>query len=434
MNILFVQMEARKARRDQVQRVVAHLDYKKAFDSTSHKTLTALYAAIGLSAFLLAWIAKAIKGSTFVLVGMYYFEVAIQRISGLCQGDPFSAVAFVFLMEYFCSWLRANLRWAPRVTGYADDTNLILDSWDQVRELFSLLESTQIFFGLQINFKKTVIQVIGPHARWKAQAPLDVQHHVETIANCEGKMEEIPATETFRFLEALVIPPTRSVKHLGVLVGSWVSSENCYGLVIDKIQTALQRARAVATSLRQRVVLCNYWMAAIYNHTACIYFMSDQVHSTIRRMFMQMLGGKRWKIDEEKATKEARVVYTNVALDQLCLHHVEGGLSLRHPKVSAAVQLIKYYRLALQHPLLTPGSEEEWSYLKQKHGFAGRPEEVQLTTKLKLDKDTMISHYIKAINVVSPGAFPHTIDDISQFMALLLFFSPWFVNSFHFLK
>ena len=86
-----------------------------------------------------------------------YFPI----LSGTQQGDPISVYLFIFVMGIL--FIQVKNKNIKRITkfGYADDVSYFLQDLDSVKEPLHLLDYSQQYSSLKINYRKSEICGIG---------------------------------------------------------------------------------------------------------------------------------------------------------------------------------------------------------------------------------------------------------------------------------
>lgn len=146
------------------------IDFKKAFDSISHKFLKNTLKIFNFSDEVVHWINTILSNfSSQTLVNGHLGEI-IELLRGCRQGDPIAGYLFILAIEILLIKLRSTTTihpWTSRkgikllIEGYADDLTLLLRSLGlrmdihQVKEVLKILDGFREISGLTVNKGKT---------------------------------------------------------------------------------------------------------------------------------------------------------------------------------------------------------------------------------------------------------------------------------------
>ena len=175
-----------KARQFQKNIYFCFIDYAKAFDCVDHKKLRKILKEMGISDHL-----------TFLLRNLYAGQESIVRTGhgttdwfhigkGIRQGCILSLCLFNFYEEHIMK--NAGLEEAQagiKISGrnirnlrYADDTTLMAESEEELKNLLMKVKQKSEKVGLKLNIQKTKIMASGPIISWEIDGET-----VETVSD-----------------------------------------------------------------------------------------------------------------------------------------------------------------------------------------------------------------------------------------------------------
>ena len=165
----------KKARDFQKNIYFCFMDYAKAFDCVDHNKLWKILKEIGIPDLL-----------TCLLRNLYASQEAPVRTGhgttnwfqigkGVCQGCILSPCLFNLYVEYFMrnaglEEAQAGIKIARRNISnlrYADDTTLMAESEEELKNLLMKVKEQSGKVGLNFNIQKTKIMVSGPITSWE---------------------------------------------------------------------------------------------------------------------------------------------------------------------------------------------------------------------------------------------------------------------------
>ena len=151
------------------------IDYAKGFDCVDHNNLWKILEEIGIPDHL-----------TCLLRNLYAVQEATVRTGngttdwfqigkGVCQGCILSPCLFNFYAEYIMrnaglEEAQAGIKTAGRNINnlrYADDTNLMAESEEELKSLLMKVKEESEKVGLKLNIQKTKIMASGPMTSWE---------------------------------------------------------------------------------------------------------------------------------------------------------------------------------------------------------------------------------------------------------------------------
>ena len=142
---------------------IAFIDFEKAFDSISHKSIIkALYAFNFPSKFIRA-IKNILLNSTTSITINNFLSPPVYLKKGTKQGDPISPTLFILVIEFLSKFLSTQLQ-GINVNNlnlnhllYADDLALILSDPSNLATAISIFDKFYCATGLKLNISKSVL-------------------------------------------------------------------------------------------------------------------------------------------------------------------------------------------------------------------------------------------------------------------------------------
>jgi len=149
------------------------LDFKKAFDSLEWMFMFKVLEKFKFGQTFIKWVKILYTSPTFKVKNNGYLSSEIEMTRGVRQGCPLSALLFVLSVEILAENIRQSndikgINMAPygfnkeaRISQYADDSILILESHKHVDKAIVLVEAFSKVSGLELNLKKTQGILLG---------------------------------------------------------------------------------------------------------------------------------------------------------------------------------------------------------------------------------------------------------------------------------
>ena len=175
----------KKAREFQKNIYFCFIDYAKAFDCVDHNKLWKILKEIGISDHLTCLLRNLYAGQEATVRTGHGTTDWFQIGKGVCQGCILSPCLFNFYSEYIMrnaglEEAQAGIKIARRNINnlrYADDTNLMAESEEELKSLLKVKGESEKF-GLKLNIQKTKITASGPIISWEIDAET-----VETVSD-----------------------------------------------------------------------------------------------------------------------------------------------------------------------------------------------------------------------------------------------------------
>ena len=164
-----------KAREFQKNIYFCFFDYAKAFNCVDHNKLWKILQEMGIADHLTCLLRNLYSGQeTTVRIGhgtTDWFQIG----KGVCQGCILSPCLFNFYAEYIMrnaglEEAQAGIKFAGRNINnlrYADDTTLMAESEEELKNLLMKVKEESEKVGLKLNVQKTKIMASGPITSWE---------------------------------------------------------------------------------------------------------------------------------------------------------------------------------------------------------------------------------------------------------------------------
>ena len=145
------------------------IDIEKAFDSVDHTFLCSALNIFGCGNNFIRWIKIILNKQESCIMNNGHSSGYFPILSGTRQGDPISAYLFILVMEILLIQVRNNKNikgitifgFEFKLLSFADDVSYFLQDLDSVKELQHLLEYSQQYTSLKINYEKSEICRVG---------------------------------------------------------------------------------------------------------------------------------------------------------------------------------------------------------------------------------------------------------------------------------
>ena len=174
-----------KAREIQKNIYFCFIDYAKAFDCVDHNQLWKILKEMGIPDHLTCLLRNLYAGQEATFRTGHGTTDWFQIGKGVCQGCIFSPCLFNLYAEYIMR--NAGLEEAQagiKVAGkninnlrYADDTTLMAESEEELKNLLMKMKEESAKVGLKFNIQKKKIMASGPITSWQIDGET-----VETMA------------------------------------------------------------------------------------------------------------------------------------------------------------------------------------------------------------------------------------------------------------
>uniref|UniRef100_A0A670IH13 ribonuclease H n=1 Tax=Podarcis muralis TaxID=64176 RepID=A0A670IH13_PODMU len=179
-----------KAREFQKDIYFCFIDYAKAFDCVDHSKLWQVLKEMGVADHLICLLRNLYVGQEATVRTTDWFKIG----KGVRQGCILSPCLFNLYAEYTMRKAgldesQAGIKIAGRNINnlrYADDTTLMAESEEELKNLLMRVKEESAKYGLKLNIKKTKIMATGPITSWQIEG------------------EEMEAVRDFTFLGSMI--------------------------------------------------------------------------------------------------------------------------------------------------------------------------------------------------------------------------------------
>ena len=247
--------------KSQKHRCIVSLDFSKAFDRIDREYIIELLGAVGVPESFCSLIKHAYDGTLSLIEINGFLSKKIKINRGVRQGDPFSALLFIFGVEPLLQKLE-TLSEVKKIstkksTAYADDV-LCFTDLKSLSSLFRLLESFCKSTQLEVNVDKSTVMTSNSIVGFDSLAPvkqvknLGIIHYLnETIDvnytnSIESKIKEIESRKMSWRAKAI---------NLDIFAGSKIYFQLRHQIVSKDMVEKLQKAftNCIWGSLRHEI-------------------------------------------------------------------------------------------------------------------------------------------------------------------------------------
>ena len=220
---------------------IVSLDQAKAYDKTDVSWMLRVLGAMGIPNSLISDI-KDVTSNCRTRVRINSGLSAVYKLGvGLRQGDPLSPILYDFSIEPLGMKMRRCLKGITcfgldpaKLIQYADDINLFASKDEDFHLVKSVLKTTSMAIGNQVNLDKTSVLVVGSKQHKEA-----VEHPL--VSECFEGAEILPAGAPLRIL--------------GVWVGCNDQANHRWKQILAHIKLIVRQWNSVGASIMNRVLL-----------------------------------------------------------------------------------------------------------------------------------------------------------------------------------
>ena len=169
-NIHWVIEKARAFQKKQTNIYFCFIDYAKAFDCVDHNKLWKILKEMGIPDHLICLLRNVYAGQEAIIITDHGTTDWFQIGKGVCQGCILSSYLFNFHAEYIMrnaglDEAQTGLKIAGRNINnlrYADDTTLMVESEEELKDLLITVKEKSEKVGLKLNIQKRKIMASSP--------------------------------------------------------------------------------------------------------------------------------------------------------------------------------------------------------------------------------------------------------------------------------
>ena len=153
--------------------IILSLDYAKAFDTISTKSILDAMKYFGFGEKYTEWIRIILKDRKNCVRNGGYISDLFDMERGVRQGCPISPLLFILTVELLAIEIRnddningiqiPNSNFTVKILQYADDTTLFLKNLIDYREVLSKIKEFSLFSGLELNRSKSKAMYISKY-------------------------------------------------------------------------------------------------------------------------------------------------------------------------------------------------------------------------------------------------------------------------------
>jgi hypothetical protein len=156
-------------KRNDIQGIIAFLDFEKAFDSIDWRIIDEALEKFNIGPVFRKWVQYVYNNITSCVTNCGFSSKEFKVHRGVRQGCPLSAYLFIIVAEILAIKIRTNKDIKGikigdteiKVVQMADDTTSFLKDTDSLEETLNTLEKFRILAGLKLNVNKSEAIWIG---------------------------------------------------------------------------------------------------------------------------------------------------------------------------------------------------------------------------------------------------------------------------------
>ena len=165
-----------------IEGIIAFLDFEKAFDSIDWRVLEEALESFNIGQEFRAWVKGIYKNSMSCVTNCGFSSVNFEITRGVRQGCPLSAYLFIVVAEILAIRIRKDNeikgividKKEIKVIQMADDTTSFLKDCESLKQLLEVIESFRMYAGLKLNLSKSEAMWIGSK-RGSKESPLGLK-------------------------------------------------------------------------------------------------------------------------------------------------------------------------------------------------------------------------------------------------------------------
>ena len=219
------------------------IDYTRAFDHVDHNKLWKILEEMGIPDHLTCLLRNLYTGQEATVRTIHGTTDQFQIRKGVRQGYILSPCLFNLYAEYTkqnpgLDEAQAGIKIAGRninILRYADDTNLMAESEEELKSLLMKVKEESEKVGLKLNIQKTKIMASGPITSWQIDGET-----METVRDYILGGSKITADGNFRHeIKRSLLLGRKTMTNLDSLLKScFVSGRNyAYSLLFSGLST-----------------------------------------------------------------------------------------------------------------------------------------------------------------------------------------------------
>jgi hypothetical protein len=152
-----------------IEGIIAFLDFEKAFDSIDWRVLEEALESFNIGQTFRSWVKGIYKNTMSCVTNCGFSSVNFDITRGVRQGCPLSAYLFIVVAEILAIRIRNDNeikgimidKKEIKVIQMADDTTSFLNNCESLKNLLKVIDNFRIFAGLSLNLSKSEAMWIG---------------------------------------------------------------------------------------------------------------------------------------------------------------------------------------------------------------------------------------------------------------------------------
>lgn len=281
------------------------LDYRKAFDTVNKKYLIAAFEKFGFGKDFQHWIKTITSDTESSISYCGWLSEFFLVNSGIRQGCPLSPLAFILAVEILATKIRQcedikgvclpynGQNNVVKLAQYADDTTLILQGDNDIKNALDIIEKFSEFSGLNLNRNKTEAMWIGA-----------AKDSNRIIGGIKWKLGE------------------NVMKILGIYFSNVTTASNIEGNWVGRIDKMMRLIRSWEKrnlSIIGKIQIIKTFLLSQFVYAMQALILPDEILRTINTIIFRFLWKKKFN---------NRRAYEKVRRDVICQDFKEGGLKM----------------------------------------------------------------------------------------------------------
>lgn len=247
--------------------LVVKVDLEKAFDNISWCCLDYTLSRCGFGMVWRNWIKWCLSTARFSMTINGTSSAMFRSGKGIKQGDPISPFLFIMIVEVLSVMIKLVAGFKPSENAFSithlqftDDLIVFLDNdVEQIQNLKNILLAFELISGLRVNFKKSVVVVVG-NALYTAECAL--------LFGC--RMTSFP------------------MKYLGIPLGNKSKAVGVWDIILQKFQKKLSIWQRRYLSKGGRLMLIKHVLSSLHVYYVSLFQLPASVEKQMERIWKEL--------------------------------------------------------------------------------------------------------------------------------------------------